>query len=69
MISEETFNKVRDELIELTVETFATKKTFVEFSNEIDRIRKENEVPIDEMNLILDMMTKWIIGNGEKYAE
>lgn len=65
MISEKTFNKVRDELIELGAETFATKKSFVEFSKEVDRIRKENEVPIDEMNLILDMLTRWMMNNGD----
>lgn len=65
MISEKTFNKVRDELIELGVETFATKKSFVEFSKEVDRIRKENEVPIDEMNLILDMLARWMMNNGD----
>lgn len=69
MISEETFNKVRDELIALTAETFATQKNFVEFSKEVDRIRKENEVPIDEMNIILDMLTRWIMNNGEEDAE
>lgn len=68
MISEKTFNKVRDELIELGAETFATKKSFVEFSKEVDRIRKENEVPIDEMNLILDMLTRWMMENGEEDA-
>ena len=68
MISESTFNKVRDELIALTAETFATNKSFVEFSKEVDRIRKENEVPIDEMNIILDMLTNWILENGEKHA-
>lgn len=65
MISETTFNKVRDELIELGAETFATKKSFVEFSKEVDRIRKENEVPIDEMNLILDMLTRWMMNHGD----
>ncbi len=65
MISEKTFNKVRDELIELGAETFATKKSFVEFSKEVDRIRKENEVPIDEMNLILDMLTRWMMNHGD----
>ncbi len=65
MISEKTFNKVRDELIELGAETFATKKSFVEFSKEVDRIRKENEVPIDEMNIILDMLTRWMMNNGD----
>lgn len=63
MISEKTFNRVRDELIELGAD--ATKKSFVEFSKEVDRIRKENEVPIDEMNLILDMLTRWITENGD----
>ena len=65
MISESTFNKVRDELIELGAETFATKKSFVEFIKEVDRIRKENEVPIDEMNLILDMLTRWMMNHGD----
>jgi hypothetical protein len=65
MISEKTFNKVRDELIELGAETFATKKSFTEFSREVDRIRKENEVPIDEMNIILDMLTRWMMNNGD----
>lgn len=65
MISEKTFNKVRDELIELGAETFATKKSFVEFSKEVDKIRMENEVPIDEMNLILDMLTRWMMNHGD----
>ena len=65
MISEKTFNKVRDELMLLGAETFATKKSFVEFSKEVDRIRKENEVPIDEMNLILDMLTRWMMNHGD----
>lgn len=68
MISEKTFNKVRDELIELGAETHATGKSFAEFSRAVDRIRKENEVPIDEMNLILDMLTRWIMENGEEDA-
>ena len=65
MISEKTFNKVRDELIALGAETFATKKSFAEFSKAVDRIRKENEVPIDEMNLILDMLTRWMMNHGD----
>lgn len=68
MISEKTFNKVRDELIELGAETQATKKSFSEFSREVDKIKKKYNVPTKEMNLIMDMLANWILENGEEDA-
>lgn len=65
MIDERTFNDVRDELIELGKETHNKGISFREFFECVDNIRQKYDVPIDEMNLILDMLTNWISNNGE----
>lgn len=69
MISEKTFNNVRDELMLLGAETRATGKSFAEFSRAVDKIQKKYNVPTKEMNLIMDMLANWIMENGEEDAE
>lgn len=69
MISETTFNNVRDELMLLGVETRSTGKSFAEFSREVDKIQKKYNVPTKEMNLIMDMLANWILENGEEDTE
>ena len=56
MISEETFNKTRDELFELMVVVSEYDISFGTFSNKVEEIRINNNVPRDEMLIILNMI-------------
>lgn len=68
MIDKKTFNAVRDELFVLGAETQANGKSFKEFSKAIDDIRLRHNVPIKDMNIILEMLANWVI-EAEKEAK
>lgn len=67
MISEETFNKTRDELFELMVMVAEYDLSFGTFSNKVEEIRINNNVPRDEMLILLNMILNSI--DGEEDAE
>lgn len=67
MISEETFNKTRDELFKLMVAVAEYDLSFGTFSNKVEEIRINNNVPRDEMLILLNMILNSI--DGEEDAE
>lgn len=69
MISEKTFYTVRDELLALGAETQANGKSFKEFSKAVDDIRLKYDVPVYEMNIILEMLTYWVIEAEKEVKE